>query len=178
LRILGQHARVDLVGALELADPPQDHCVQVTEGRVAGLRGECQLDFPQRFGGACLAVQGDGVVVSGNREVGCQLEAARQQVAGVHVPAEAQRDLGEHADGGDVGRMLLEVAPEQRLGLGNPVPGQGGPGLEQPRVVYRGPDVLRPGRVGARAGHALGLRGRPLDRPAGFGAAHGQVIPP
>ncbi len=83
-------------------------------------------------------------------EARCELEAAAEQQFGVCVAPEPPGDLGQHAQGGDIGRVLAQVVAQQRLGYGNAALLQCDRGFEQPRVARRGTDLPRIGGVGRR----------------------------
>ena len=70
---------------------------------------------PRRRGSA---VEDGRQIGAGRREAGRQLEGAAQQILGVAQPADARRQLGHHADRGDVGRAALEVGRSSGSAVG------------------------------------------------------------
>ena len=148
-RVFLQDADVDLDGARVLADPGQHRSL---EGPVVGIARfglEQSLDLRQRRGMITLAVQSHGVVLTGAVEVRREFQTPRQQVLGVVVAADAGGDLGEHAQRGDVGGMLVQVPPQQCFGFGNAVLAQRRAGGEEARVACGCLEEARARRLGA-----------------------------
>ena len=93
-----------------------------------------------------LAHERHGVVVPGAVEAWRELQAALQQLLGVGVAPEARGDFRQHAQRRNVGRMLDEVAAQQRLGFRDAVLAQRRTGGEQARIACRGLEQPRAGR--------------------------------
>src|ERR1700730_18446791 len=123
-RVLLEHAGVDVDGARIFPDTREDRGLETAVVGVARLGGEQLLDVWEGSGMLALAVQRHGVVVTSTGEAGRELEAARQQTLGVVVAPEARGVLGEHADRGDIGRMLAQMRAQQRFGFGDAVVAQ------------------------------------------------------
>ena len=79
----------------------------------------------------------------GGVEAGGEFEAAPKQGFRIGEPADPGGDLGQHADGGDVGGKPLEEALERTLGDRQPVVDQRDRGLDQDRIGDGGLDLLR-----------------------------------
>ena len=117
---------------------------------IARFGLEQALDLRQRRGMVALTVQRHGVVLPGAVEVRREFQAPGQQILGVVVAPDARGDLGEHAQGGDVGGMLVQVPAQQRFGFGNAVLAQRGARGEQARIARGGLEEARARGLGAR----------------------------
>ena len=93
-------------------------------------------------------MQDDGEIVARRGEARRKLEAAFEQILRIAIAAEARRDLGEHPDRRDIGRVLPEMGAEQCLGRRDAVFAQRDRRLQQSRIAGRRLQVLRVGRVG------------------------------
>ena len=82
-------------------------------------------------------------------EPGGQLKATFEQIQRFLAAPDPHRQFGEHADRGDIGRMLLQPVAQQRFGIRQAVFGQGFGGLHQTRVAGGVADVGDVSRVGA-----------------------------
>jgi hypothetical protein len=149
-RKLAHDAVVHLDGALVFADRTEDGCLQAAVTGIAGLGLEQSLDLLERGRVLALADESRGVVVAGAFEARRQFETARQQVFGIQIATQSPGHFREHADGGDVGGMVLEMPPEQGFSLRNAVVAQSRSRRDQARVAYRGPEEARPGALGTR----------------------------
>ena len=112
-----------------------------------------------------------GVVLARGIETGRQLQAALQQVQRILVAAQPGGDLGEHADRRHVGRRLLQVSAQQRLGLGNTVLDQRDGGGQQLRVAGGMAHVVGVGGVGGlllAGGHEVVAERAPCLRQVGL----------
>ena len=78
-----------------------------------------------------------------------ELEAPLQQRLGIGVAAETGAGLGQHADGGDVGRRALQPRAQDPLGHRQLVVAEGLGRLHELRIVDRGADRAGVGFVGA-----------------------------
>ncbi len=79
-----------------------------------------------------------------------ELQAPLKYLLGVRVPAQAPRHFCQHAQSRDIGGKGIEVGPQARFGDRQVVLDEGRRGFHQPRILGRGPEVLRPGLIGAR----------------------------
>ncbi len=122
-------------------------------GGIFRLAVEQRVEHLDRFGRAVLPVEHGREVGARGGEGRRQLERPAEQVLRIPVAAEPRRQLGHHPDGGDVGRLLLEVGAEQPLGDGEPALDQGQAGLHQPRVADRGGERFVDVRDRCFAGH-------------------------
>ena len=135
VRVAPQHLGVDVNRARIFADARQDRGLETAVVGVSRLSGAQLLDLRQGGGVLALTIERHGVVVARTGKAGGELEAAREQILGVVVTAQARGHLGEHADGSDVGRVLVQVPAQQRLGLGDAVVAQRGGRSHQARVT-------------------------------------------
>ncbi len=142
LRILPQQFLVDADRPVVIADAREHHGPQVAEARAARFGREQLVDLRERFHRLVVPVQDDGKIVPRRLEAWRQFEAAREQVLGVAVAADAGGDLGQHADRRHVGRKLLQVIAQQRLGHGDAAFGQRERRFQQARIVRGVADVL------------------------------------
>ncbi len=149
-RVVLQHRLVagDRLGIF--ANAAERGGLQVAVGGVAGIGGEQQVGLGDRVRRPVLAVENLGVVVPGRGEARRQFQAPLQQALGVLVTAEARAGLGQHADGGHVGRVVFQEVAQQPLGHRQPVVAQGRGRLDQDRILHRSPDVAGVGGVRAR----------------------------
>jgi len=109
LRLAGvapQHLGVDVDRARIFADTREDRGLETAVVGVSRLGGAQLLDLRQGGGRLALTEQRHGVVMARAVKAGRKLEAACEQILGVVIAAQASGDLGEHADRGNVGRML------------------------------------------------------------------------
>ena len=81
-------------------------------------------------------------------KLGASSRQRASSVLGIAVAAEPRGDFRQHADGGDVGRLALQVLAQQRLGHGDASLAECERRLEQPWVARGRADVLGVGRVG------------------------------
>jgi hypothetical protein len=165
VRILRQHARVQLDGLRVLTDARQDRRLQIAIARVAWIGPEQQIDFFQRLGRLALAVQDEGIVVSCGPKARCELQAAFEQRLCISVATQAGCDFRKHADSGDVGGLLLQMRAQQRFGLGDTALDERSRGFHQPRIASGCLDVLRAGVVCApRIAHGRKVIGQRAPR--------------
>ena len=95
------------------------------------------LELGDRLGGPVLPVEHRGEVGPRGGEARRQLERAAQQVLEIAEPADACRQLGHHADGGNVGRPALEVRAKQGFGGRQVIGGQRLAGTQKAGIANR-----------------------------------------
>ena len=130
LRVLLEHALVDLDRLRVVAEVGEDRGLQEAIGRVARLTREQLLDLAERRRGVALPHQHRGVVVTCHVEARRELEAALEQLLGIRIAAQPCGDLRQHAQRGDVGRVALKVRAQPRIRYRQLVRHQRGGGLE------------------------------------------------
>ena len=105
----------------ELTDATEYCRLETAQARVRRFVVEQRLYLAKRGLGLVCPVQHHRVVLPRDRETRCEFEAAREQGFRIGDAADARRHFGEHADGGDVGRIVPQVFAQQRFGFGDAV---------------------------------------------------------
>ena len=114
-RVLLEQLGVNGARPCALTHAAQHHGMEVAVTGVAGLHFQQALYLCQCCRRFVTTMQQHGEVIAGRGEGRCQLETACQQAVGGFVLPAPHRHLRQHADGGHVGRCLLQVVFEQAL---------------------------------------------------------------
>ena len=151
LRVVREHRPVLRDGFLELADAAEDRRLEIAQPGIRRIVGEQRLRFAQRGFGLVRPMQHHRVVLPRHREARRELETARQQRFRIGDAADARRDFGEHADGGDVGGIVPQVLAQQAFRVGDAVLAQRQRRNHELRIARRMPQMLRESLVGGLA---------------------------
>ena len=143
LRKLFEHGFVDDDCLRVVAEVGEDGGPQAAVARVARILGQEALDLRQGFRRLPQAVQHHGIVDSSGIEVRRQLQAGFEQVLRIGIASQPCRDLGQHAQRGNILRMRLQVGPKAHFGDRQIVLDQGRRRVHQPRVLGGRLDVRR-----------------------------------
>jgi hypothetical protein len=139
----GEHLGINLDGFAVLADLPENDRPQILVNRISRLGAGELIEVMQRRRGLVLPLQHDDVLVAGGREARGEFQAALQQRLGIGIAAEAGRHLGQHAQRRHIGRMALQMRPQQRFRFRNPAVDECRRRDQQPWILGRCLDVLR-----------------------------------
>ena len=133
-----------------VADAAEDRGLEVEVARVRRFDRKQGVGLGESLDRPVQPVEHKGMVLARGVEPGREFKAAREQRFGVVVASEPRRDLGQHADRGDVRRCAPEMRAQQRLGLRNALLAQGRCRREQHRVARRVADMRGVGGLGGR----------------------------
>ena len=109
-------------------------------GGIVGIALKHRIQRLGRVGKAVLLVVNGGEIGARGPEPRRELQRARQQFFGIVITPDPSRNLGEHADCRDVGRIFPEALAQRSFGVGKPVLGQSKRGVDHRGVVNRRPD--------------------------------------
>lgn len=177
--VLCQYAGKEFDRPAKITSAGEDGCLEIAIAGIARLVREQSVYLCECGAGLALAQQDDGVVVARGSEARREFEATLEEQLRIAVATEPGTDLREHANRGDIGRMLQQVLPQARLGYGKAAVAQRGCRLEQARIACRVANMARVGSVCARdiahqhqvvAEQAPGIRKVRLEL---YGAAQG-----
>ena len=134
---------------------------------MTGIRREKLIELGQCLGGLPFTMQYEGIVVTRGHERRRKLECAGEQTLRIAVAAQSRCHLGEHADGGDIRRVLFQMGAQQRFRWRDSVLAQIHRGFHQARILYRMTDLLRVG--GLRSFDVVQPGQQIAQRAPGFG---------
>ena len=149
VRIFAEDRFVQFDAGVVFAETAQDCSLQRAAAGIARIVGEQGFELGQRRLRLLFAVQHQRVVLARLAEPGRELQATFEQMQRVFAAPDPHRQFGEHADRGDIGRVLLQPVAEQRFGIGQTIVGQGFGRLQHARVARRMTDVGHVRGVGA-----------------------------
>ena len=117
-----QYFRVYVDGFAVLADLDQNDRLQISIHRIVRIQLLQPIDLSKRGCGFIAPMQNHGVLVARRIEARRQLQTSLQECLGVGVAAQTGRHLGQHAQRGHIGRVLLQMRAQQGFGLRNSCP--------------------------------------------------------
>ena len=147
VRVFHEDLVVESDRLLVVADPAQDHCLEIPIPRMFRLDRQQRLDFGKRLLVLAGAIEHLHVGLSRGMKARCQFKAAREQLLRIVIATRFHREFGQHADRGHIGWGLFQTLVQQRFGLGYAVVLQCCRSLKQFGIVRRELDVTGIGGV-------------------------------